>query len=47
MLGFLLALETKALPAAYRMHGTYRVVGTGLCLVVVGFGLYIVPATLG
>ncbi|HXR21948.1 MAG TPA: divalent metal cation transporter [Acidimicrobiales bacterium] len=47
VLGFLLALETKALPAAYRMHGAYRVVATGMCLVVMGFGLYIVPATLG
>jgi len=47
VLGFLLALETKALPAAYRMHGAYRVLATGMCLVVMGFGLYIVPATLG
>jgi predicted HAD superfamily phosphohydrolase YqeG len=37
----------KALPVAYRMHGAYRVVATGMCLVVMGFGLYIVPATLG
>ncbi len=47
VLGFLLALETKALPAAYRMHGAYRVVATGMCLMVMGFGLYVVPATLG
>ena len=47
VLGFLLALESKALPAAYRMHGAYRVVATGMCLMVMGFGLYIVPATAG
>jgi hypothetical protein len=29
------------------MRGAYRVVCTGLCLVVIGFGLYLVPATLG
>jgi Mn2+/Fe2+ NRAMP family transporter len=47
VLGFLLALEAKALPDEYRMHGAYRVIVTGLCLVVIGFGLYMVPATLG
>ncbi len=47
VLGFLLALEAKALPDEYRMHGIYRVVVTGLCLVVIAFGLYMVPATLG
>jgi hypothetical protein len=29
------------------MHGAYRVVATGFCFVVIGFGLYIVPTTLG
>ena len=47
VLGFLLALEAKALPDEYRMRGLYRVVVTGLCLVVISFGLYMVPATLG
>jgi len=47
VLGFLLALEAKALPEEYRMHGAYRVLVTTLCLVVIGFGLYMVPATLG
>jgi Mn2+/Fe2+ NRAMP family transporter len=47
VLGFLLALEAKALPHQYRMHGLYRIVVTLLCLVVIGFGLYMVPATLG
>lgn len=47
VLGFLLALEAKALPPEHRMAGTHRVVATLLCLVVIGFGLYMVPATLG
>ena len=47
VLGFLLLLERKALPDEHRMHGTYRAVVTGLCLVVIGFGLYMIPATLG
>jgi Mn2+/Fe2+ NRAMP family transporter len=47
VLGFLLLLEAKALPPEHRMRGAYRVVCTGLCLVVIGFGLYMVPATLG
>lgn len=47
VLGFLLALECKALPERYRMRGAYRVVCTGLSLVVMGFGLYIIPSTLG
>jgi Mn2+/Fe2+ NRAMP family transporter len=47
VLGFLLALEAKALPRQYRMRGAYRVVCTGLCLIVMGFGLYMIPVTLG
>lgn len=46
-LGFLLALEAKALPREHRMHGPYRWLVTGLCLVVMAFGLYMIPATLG
>ncbi len=47
VLGFLLALEAKALPDEYRMHGLYRVIATVLCLLVIGFGLYVAPASLG
>jgi Mn2+/Fe2+ NRAMP family transporter len=47
VLGFLLALERKALPPEHRMRGAYRVTCTTLCLIVMGFGLYMVPSTLG
>lgn len=47
VLGFLLLLERRALPDAHRMHGPYRIVVTGLCLIVIGFGLYMIPATIG
>jgi Mn2+/Fe2+ NRAMP family transporter len=47
VLGFLLVLERKALPPEHRMHGAYRAACTTLCLIVIGFGLYMVPATLG
>jgi Mn2+/Fe2+ NRAMP family transporter len=47
VLGFLLVLEARALPAEHRMHGTYRVTATVLCLAVMAFGLYLVPATFG
>jgi hypothetical protein len=47
LLGSLLVLERKALPPRYRMRGCYRFACTGLCLIVIGFGLYMVPATLG
>ena len=47
VLGFLLALEAKALPPAHRMRGVYRFTCTGLCLVVMGFGLYMVPRVIG
>jgi len=47
VIGFLLVLEARALPSEHRMHGVRRVVTTGLCLLVIGFGLYLVPATLG
>jgi len=46
VLGFLLALEARALPREHRMHGPYRWFVTGLCLVVIAFGLYMVPAML-
>jgi Mn2+/Fe2+ NRAMP family transporter len=47
VLGFLLVLEAKALPPGQRMHGWYKYTTWALCLVVIGFGLYMVPATLG
>jgi Mn2+/Fe2+ NRAMP family transporter len=47
VLGFLLLLERKALPPEYRMRGWYRFTCTTLCLIVIGFGLYMVPTTLG
>jgi Mn2+/Fe2+ NRAMP family transporter len=47
VLGFLLALEARALPSDYRMHGARRVIATGLCLGVTGFGLFMAPVTLG
>jgi Mn2+/Fe2+ NRAMP family transporter len=46
VLGFLLLLEAR-LPSEHRMHGARRVIATGLCLVVMAFGLYLLPATLG
>jgi Mn2+/Fe2+ NRAMP family transporter len=46
VLGLLLALESKALPSEHRMHGARRVITTGLCLAVIGFGLYMMSATL-
>jgi Mn2+/Fe2+ NRAMP family transporter len=47
VLGFLLLLERKALPPEHRMRGWYRFTCTTLCLIVMGFGLYMVPSTLG
>ncbi len=47
VLGFLLALEAKALPPSMRMRGPYRWVATVLSVAVIGFGLFMVPATMG
>jgi Mn2+/Fe2+ NRAMP family transporter len=47
VLGFLLLLDRKALPPEHGMRGTYRAVVTGLCLIVMAFGLYMVPSSLG
>ena len=47
VLGFLLALEAKCLPREYRMRGVYRLAVTGVCIVVMCFGLYMIPSTLG
>ncbi len=46
VLGMLLMLEAKALPAEYRMRGAYRWVTTSLCVMVMCFGLYMVPQAL-
>lgn len=47
VLGLLLMLEAKALPAKYRMHGWYRYLVTTLCLTVMAFGLYMVGPIVG
>jgi Mn2+/Fe2+ NRAMP family transporter len=47
VLGFLLALEVKALPAQWRMRGFYKYLSWALCLMVMAFGVYMIPSTLG
>ena len=47
VLGFLLALEAKALPLQWRMRGWPKYTTWILCLVVMGFGLYMIPSALG
>ena len=47
VLGFLLALEAKCLPAPFKMRGVYRIALTSLCVIVMIFGLYMIPPTLG
>jgi Mn2+/Fe2+ NRAMP family transporter len=47
VLGFLLALERRALPPAERMRGARKAVTWGLCLTVMGFGMYMIPSLLG
>jgi Mn2+/Fe2+ NRAMP family transporter len=47
VLGLLLALEARALPEEWRMRGVHKYVARTLCLVVMGFGLYMVPQALG
>ncbi len=44
VLGILLALEARALPAAYRMHGAHHIVATCCCVAGMLFGLAVVPA---
>lgn len=46
VLGFLLALEAKVLPEEWRMRGIRKYVTWAFCLLVMGFGLYMIPATL-
>ena len=47
VLGLLLALEARALPEKWRMRGPRKFITRALCLVVIGFGLYMVPQALG
>ena len=47
VLGLLLALESRALPEQWRMRGPRKYIAWALCLVVMGFGLYMVPQALG
>jgi Mn2+/Fe2+ NRAMP family transporter len=46
VLGFLVALEAKVLPEQWRMRGARKYVTWSLCALVMGFGLYMIPATL-
>ncbi len=47
VLGLLLALEARALPEQWRMRGLHKYVTRALCLVTIGFGLYMAPQALG
>lgn len=47
VLGFLLALERRALPASSRMRGARKWTAWGLCLVTMAFGLSMIPFLLG
>jgi len=47
VLGLLLALEARALPEQWRMRGLHKYITRALCLLVIGFGLYMVPQALG
>lgn len=47
VLGFLLVLEVKALPAQWRMRGFRKYLSWALCLMVIAFGVYMIPSTLG
>ncbi|MCV7350667.1 NRAMP family divalent metal transporter [Mycobacterium parmense] len=47
VLGLLLALEARALPEQWRMRGPRKYITCTLCLVVMGFGLYMVPQAFG
>jgi Mn2+/Fe2+ NRAMP family transporter len=46
VLGFLLLLERRALPVQDRMRGFRRLTVTAACLLVMGFGAYMVPVLL-
>lgn len=42
VLGFLILLESKALPKEYRSKGFYKIISNTLCLIVIIFGLYMI-----
>jgi Mn2+/Fe2+ NRAMP family transporter len=46
VLGLLLALEARALPEQWRMRGLRKYTTRALCLLVMAFGLYMVPQAL-
>jgi Mn2+/Fe2+ NRAMP family transporter len=46
VLGFLLALEAKVLPEEWRMRGIRKYLTWAFCLLVIGFGLYMIPTAL-
>jgi Mn2+/Fe2+ NRAMP family transporter len=46
VLSFLLALEARVLPAQWRMRGIRRYLTWAFCALVMGFGLYMIPASL-
>ncbi len=47
VLGFLILLEARVLPAKYRLRRPYGYFAWGMCLVVIGFALYLVPSMIG
>jgi Mn2+/Fe2+ NRAMP family transporter len=47
VLGLLLVLEAKALPPQWRMRGLRKYGTWGMCLLVIAFGVYMVPRSLG
>ncbi len=47
VLGLLLALESQALPEQWRMRGLRKYITRALCLLVIAFGLYMIPQVLG
>lgn len=47
VLGFLLALEAKALPEQWRMRGFRKYLTWALCLLAISFGAYMIPSLLG
>jgi Mn2+/Fe2+ NRAMP family transporter len=47
VLGFLLALEARALPREHRMRGAHRIAVTSLCGILMALGLYVVIPVIG